>query len=115
MPSVNRVIVLNGSVSAGASQETVEAFSPASGETIEAVGLATNANTNIGYFLKLNETTLIDGIEGDDAPDLSDPFRFEVGLAEGDDITVLADNDDTSSAHDARVYLLVEDTAQPGL
>lgn len=111
MASVNKVIVLRGDASAGASQEQIDDFSPASGEQVQTVGLATNANTNIDYFLFLNETKIIDEAEGDDLPTLDNPFRFELNLQQGDTVTLEASNEDTANAQNTRLYLIAEDSS----
>jgi hypothetical protein len=114
MASVNRLVVLNGSVAADANNAVVESFSPASGERIETVGLFTNANTNIDYTILLNETTLIDAVPGEDLPTGDNPLRYEITLEPGDEVTLQADNNDTGAAQDARIVFMSEDTALPG-
>jgi len=114
MANVNQVIVLEDDVPAGASRSKVETFSPAAGERTATVGLATNSSTDITYYLTLNETILVDGIDGSDAADLSDPFRFEITMEAGDTLTLEADNADGSNAVEATVYLLAENSQLPG-
>lgn len=110
---VNRIINLAGSVSANATDEEQDSFSPSSGETITTRGIYTNEQTAARYTIELNETRHADNIDGEDTPNAEDPLPFEVRLEEGDELKFLA-TDESGGAQDVALYVLAEDSGKRG-
>jgi|AKVG01.1.fsa_nt_gi hypothetical protein len=106
---VNQHLKLEGSYASGATEEVVDTFSPASGETVETVALYFDADSNTEYSLFLEEQTIYDRIPGDDVPTRSEPLALDLRLEQGDTIK-LAATDLNSTGTEARAVILQTNT-----
>lgn len=114
---VNQYINLSGEVSADATEEVVDEFSPAAGEQVTTVALyidasnATNAD-DVEFSLFLEEQTLIDRLPGGHAPTVSEPLALDLRLEQGDTLR-LAGTETNSSDTVISAIVLAENTNLP--
>lgn len=111
---VNQYLNLTGTVTANATEEVVDTFSPANDETVETVAVyfdVSNATSDddIEVTLALEEQTLIDRIPGGHAPDVSEPLALDLNLAQGDTVKFAA-TETAGSDTDVSCIILQENT-----
>jgi len=106
---VNQIIELSGTPNGGDVERVVGEVSPASGERITTVAYYTDAQGGTDYSLVLEEQTLIDRINGSDAPTKSEPHQLNLELEEGDTLK-FAVTEAGNTSTEVSVFLLVENT-----
>lgn len=110
---VNQYLKLEGTYSTDSTEEVIDQFSPASGESVTTVAIYFDGDSNTEYSLFLEEQTLIDRIPGDDAPTRSEPLQLDLSLAQGDTIK-LAATDTNSTSSEVRAVVLQQNTNLSG-
>jgi len=114
---VNQYLNLRGEVSANATEEVVDEFSPASGETVTTVAVyfdASDASSqdDVEFSLFLEEQTLIDRLPGGAAPERTEPLALDLALEQGDTLK-LGVTETAGSDTDVRAVILQTNTNLP--